>query len=545
MTNIKGEDGGSAQSLVEPSSFHQHNYFAVPFRGQLAGRPFVTTPSHVRSPLAQTPSSISDDNPLSPGPSSIRSASFPARGDVTDNLVTTNDDSPSKPPTNQVADAPNIINPLAAKSFTHYPDTVDSLSWPDFLEKYAEGKWDPSRAPSMPKSNFPYTYPPRKKRILVPTVPEQASPSHSHSIDHQNASDSEICKPTPLRLFSSGPAQSSLEATTSDAQTITQRRGGGQLVLANFEPPSFHGAAQEKRTSTRPRTPPSPAVPISSSHITPSAVADAATVRWAGARVKIAPLALSSPERKRFPIQSPQLLMKRHTGELLDPLSDYVAGLPTPQQKAAAEYFANRASPAIDKIVPVSDPRTSSQVPNVVGRVDTPPQREDTSKTSSQIQPSFDEPQPTPPISTAAPATPPLGDGIVSDPETPSAKNISDYAAATAWRVEQSTTSPTPLTPVPQRNEGPESHGALRGNPTASQLSLNAQPAEFCITGTTVHRERYQHSVTATAVEQTALNPPASPALIRTKEEHLYLESGYLAAPNPPNELDRRTALHK
>ncbi|KAF8301039.1 hypothetical protein DL93DRAFT_2102769 [Clavulina sp. PMI_390] len=158
--------------------------------------------------------------------------------------------------------------------------------------------------------------------------------------------------------------------------------------------------------------------------ITPAALTDAATVRWAGARVKIAPLALSSPERMllyflffvifwvapplswvwtslcmaaayvlvrllspflggflddgwlalssvaavlgfpslflslslyRFDFSATSqvrlaipkgilvllaFLFSLGTGELLDPLSDYVTGLPTPQQKAMREYFA-------------------------------------------------------------------------------------------------------------------------------------------------------------------------------------------------------------
>lgn len=297
MTNINGDDDSSAQLPATPTSPRRHNYFAVPIRGQLAGRSYITTPSHVRSPLAQTPSPVpSDDNILGLGSLSVTHASLSAQVDVANGVVALDDDTPSKPIAE--LDAGNIVNPSAAEAFTHFPDVVNPPSWSDFLEKYAEGKWSPSRPPPAPVTSLSRSYPPQEESRLASRVPNQ-KPSSRPSTIHQNASDPEVRKHTRPRLFSNGRAQSSPEPTNiSDPQTILQRRGGEQLVLANFEPPTFPDAAQAKWTPAHPRTPPSIAPPQSYRPITPSAVADAATVRWAGARVKVAPLALSSPERR-------------------------------------------------------------------------------------------------------------------------------------------------------------------------------------------------------------------------------------------------------
>jgi hypothetical protein len=301
MTNINAEDGGSASLPADPPSPRQPNYFAVPFRGQLAGHPYITTPSHLRSPLAQTPSPVpSDDNHFSLAPSSVTFASFPPRGDITDGLVAVDDDSASQP-LDRVAAVDNTINHSANKAFALSPGVMTSLSWSYFIEKYAEGKWDPSQAPTMPVASPSDLHHLRRKSISAPTVPDQRSSLHRSSIT-QHASEPDICN-TPPQLFNSSRAQTP-ETNTSDSQTITQRRGGGQLVLANFEQPTFPVAAQVKWSATRPQTPVVP-TPLSRP-ITPSAVADAATVRWAGARVKVAPLALSSPERTPLLVPDPR-----------------------------------------------------------------------------------------------------------------------------------------------------------------------------------------------------------------------------------------------
>jgi len=304
MTNINAEDGGSAGLPANPPSPRQHNYFAVPFRGQLAGHPYITTPS-LRSPLAQTPSPVpSGDNPFSPAPSSMTFASFPARGDVTDSLVAVDDDSASQP-RDRVAAVDNTVNHSADKAFTLSPGTMTSLSWSYFIEKYAEGKWDPSQAPTMPVASSLDPHHLRRKSIYAPTVPDQRSPLHRSSITQQHAGEPDVCN-DPLQLFNTSREQIPPEPNTSDSQTITQRRGGGQLVLADFEQPTFPVATQTKWSSTRPQTSPSVVPTPLSRPITPSAVADAATVRWAGARVKVAPLALSSPERTPLLVPDPR-----------------------------------------------------------------------------------------------------------------------------------------------------------------------------------------------------------------------------------------------
>jgi hypothetical protein len=236
-----------------------------------------------------------------------------------------------------------------------------------------------------------------------------------------------------------------------------------------------------------------------------------------------------------------------------------------------AEYFATRASVPVKSVL-----GTSSQAPNVMGPLTIMPQQEAAHRVSHQIQPFVDEPQPTPSTSATGSVMSPFSDVTRKGSVTPRAKSASDYistAQATTSRDEKQskTSSPTPpalanpIHPVsPQQYKPSGGCGAVRADSTVPQSASNPEPPDFCqipTLGTSIRRERDQNLMATPTVERAAIHTPAlsavsssdpipslstsSPVLTRTREEHLYHETGYFVAPHPPNELDRRTALHK
>lgn len=117
-------------------------------------------------------------------------------------------------------------------------------------------------------------------------------------------------------------------------------------------------------------------------------------------------------------------------GELLDPLSDYVSGLPTPQQKAMAEYFSARSTAGSSNSMSATKPVSPSipyafplaQGPNVVGPVKLTPQYETAPpRRASPIpfEPSVEEIQPTPSTSISMPMMSPLSTNATRGPPTP------------------------------------------------------------------------------------------------------------------------------
>lgn len=237
-----------------------------------------------------------------------------------------------------------------------------------------------------------------------------------------------------------------------------------------------------------------------------------------------------------------------------------------------AEYIATRASAPLKSV-----PGTNSQAPNAMGSSTTTPQQEAAHRISPRTHPFVEEPQPTPSTSESGRVKFPLNDGAWEGSVTPSAKSVSDHVstarATTSGDDKQSKISSSPTPPIlanpvhllpPRRYEPSGGHGAAQGDPTAHQSPSNSTPVNSCEIpppGTPIRRERDQNVMATPTVEKAIPNAPAllaasspgpisspstcPPVLTRTREEQLYHETKYLVAPHPPNELGRRTALHK
>ncbi|KAF9507157.1 hypothetical protein BS47DRAFT_1321429 [Hydnum rufescens UP504] len=170
-------------------------------------------------------------------------------------------------------------------------------------ESYAEGIFAPIRLPTLTYSDIGDKYSlPLPKRFSTPAL--ATNPLHSPFLLQNPLTVSiERRRPIPGVRAPSSP-------DTITKRSISQRRAGERLVL-NDEDASMaesRGPSLPTRseTSTHTSTP-------TRSHDPATAIADAATMRWAGANARIAPLTLSSPER-----------------ELMDPLGHLVSAMSTP-----------------------------------------------------------------------------------------------------------------------------------------------------------------------------------------------------------------------
>jgi hypothetical protein len=163
-------------------------------------------------------------------------------------------------------------------------------------ESYTEGIFSTIRRPTLTYSDIGDKYSlPLPKRFSTPAL--ATNPPHSPFLPQNPLTVSiERKRPIPGVRAPSSP-------DTITKPSISQRRAGEHLVL-NDEDTSM---AESRRPSlpTRSETSNHTSTPTRS-HDPATAVANAATMRWAGANARVAPLTLSSPESLYFGDNSQQ-----------------------------------------------------------------------------------------------------------------------------------------------------------------------------------------------------------------------------------------------
>jgi len=229
------------------------------------------------------------------------------------------------------------------------------------------------------------------------------------------------------------------------------------------------------------------------------------------------------------------------------------------------EYLAAREPSLTDTPPAVFSPGSSDQAPNIMWRVNISPQHEDIPRVSCQSPQSVNVPQSTPPptFSATAAVSSPFSGSAVKGAATPNMRSTPDYFVIASGDEQSTTSSPTPPAlpnpPVFLPRTGSGRRASPRSHLKTPLSSSSGGLADMCSTpGTSVRRKRNQSPTAAHTMEQTTFNSPvasssnpiptplkSAPSLTKTKEERLYRERGYFAAPHPPNELGRLTALHK
>ncbi|KAF5382055.1 hypothetical protein D9615_004279 [Tricholomella constricta] len=438
---------------------------------------------------------------------------------------------------------------------TPLPPNHPDYDWATFINAYASGRWDPHRTPNPPRSytssssGFP----------LSSEAPSTASGSVSLArYTHHRPYNSDIKPDDPQtqsdpqsiyiqasvedKPVTSPPAAVPSSTSTLSISPSSSLRRFRPAAPANLPLPT-HRMRNSFSTSSAPLTSPGESATLSPStaHSNSEVQTTVATLRWAAARVDISPLALPSPEHELtdpmrgitaivpgshptsfdigpdYPI-TPGGTRKTRLGSfwhgttdvdkdgsplnetLMDRSSETLVDSPVSPQRERSESLPTSFSVTADKITAASAPQAATYH----GR----------------------ELLPNDYFGTVIPRTHPPADTPTSSSDT------NDDA--------QTTTGVAPG-PAPVAAPQPLS-------PDLGTMSVPALPRRVCLT-----RQTSSPLPTSSPTHEPRVPggrvPSEGIASIKVgraaKEEQMFTELGYLAPPNPPDELERRRALYK
>ncbi|CAA7266924.1 unnamed protein product [Cyclocybe aegerita] len=441
------------------------------------------------------------------------------------------------------ADLPTTI-PSDNLSSSANPD----YDWATFITAYAAGRWDPHRTPNPPRScqriseafrRFPLADPAKSLDKETPKLLSSTSLT-----DLPKAASENIA---PLGSSNKIGEQPSLLPSVSDfnASPTVHRRPRPPFPLQLVLP------AHRMRNSISTSLPnPSANQPPSSSISNADVHATVATMRWAAARVDISPLALPSPEH-----------------ELTDPMRGVTATIPGSHSKDSSlnndyaitpggtrrsrlsdfwegttdiengttglsQLTTVQASPAD----PVADPK-AVEVLHPNGETSTI-LAQDPVSSSAPMNASLS-------LLVAPPATAPVLQEARSTPMV-----TTDYFGDVRPAIQVAVNPPDPP-PISAPLSAPSTQVLMRTDNAIPESGASTVPAALprrvCLTRQTSSplpvssppESRYAggrlHSESLASVKMGRA----------AKEEQMFSDLGYLAPPNPPDELERRRALYK
>ncbi|KAG5645549.1 hypothetical protein DXG03_005824 [Asterophora parasitica] len=457
---------------------------------------------------------------------------------------------------------------MVSLSHTDTPLHSD-YDWATFISAYASGRWDPHRTPNPPRSYATSS----SGFSLSPEVlyPEALSTSSSSESLADTRPQAPLPVTTETEAFrAAGPSTSTLPISPSASIKRfrpTAPTSIGPLTLPPHRMRSSFSTSSAPLPSSGESGITSTATPGTHTPSNAEVQTTVATLRWAAARVDISPLALPSPEH-----------------ELTDPMRGVTAAVPgshssfdlgpdypsTPggtRKPRLGDFWhgttdVDKDSPVYETLVDDS-PETAVQM-----LADSSPVQEEASQRSRSV------PLPSPLFSgmadmipTAIPAASAphaytyhgsnellpsdyFGDSVLPrDSPPPSSLDLTQPQPDADTNT---TTKPYPepngsatqdaqpsTTIVPQRRSP---------SPDLEMMTVPALPRRVCLT-----RQTSSPLPTSTPLSMRQARLPGGRVQGESiakggraaKEEQMYVELGYLAPPNPPDELERRRALYK
>ena len=376
-----------------------------------------------------------------------------------------------------------------------------TYEWSTFIKAYAAGGWDPQKTPQFPRSAL--SHPTHQSRqTLSPTMQGTTSIPDAESVDTDTPTQPPIdahpkLAQTPPNSTTPPPSTTPTPSKSLIADLRASKPERAQSLDVNVSHRLRKSFADLRLSSGS-----SSLNLVDHSHqpLNPDVLATAATIRWAGARISVAPLALPSPEH-----------------ELTDPMRGVNAAIPgvhpahgfsgplTPEREAGLVSPGRRPRLAsfwegtVEQTLPTVEGSPTIE-PALMEEVETAV-TEDSSSTLSVIPPAsaplmasvgsetgdyFGDVHPLPPYSAS---------------ELPSVDSISSVPAVTR-RICLTRQTSSPLPAFSDRN--------------------------------------FRHHRTARSSSGSSGLGPRS-----VKEESMFYELGYLVAPNPPDEIERRRALYR
>ncbi|TFY51631.1 hypothetical protein EVJ58_g10462 [Rhodofomes roseus] len=452
-------------------------------------------------------------------------------------------------------------DPLSTTQLAHEKrDQEGEYDWATFISAYAMGRWDPLRTPNPPRSHLNAPTHSRATRsdsaasVLDRPIQEMCAspdqdPGEVHSFAAGSLATGSASDATSIAGFDSDAGGMLSVDNLQDAFPISQSAPSAQpnemskMKRLNV-PFSLGGFSHRLRSSfTDLRSSVSGSSYASSASTeglkelgipATDATTAAAAMRWAGARVSVAPLALPSPEH-----------------ELTDPMRGVTATIPG-SHPPDGPYLTRPANSPLYSPGTLRKSRLSSfwQGTQDVedGRLPTIKQSPPDSSESA-----FD----------SSPETEPAGVG--KPPDAPDGKHRPIPPATAPVKLTAQEPDDDYFGPMePPRGE-PHAQAGEPSFPTnvildhhperqvsappfdADPQTVPALPRRICLT-----RQTSAPLPTQSLYERRMRSMrPASESYVSNltgraaKEEQMYSELGYLAPPNPTDELERRRALYK
>ncbi|KAI0955957.1 hypothetical protein AcV7_006488 [Taiwanofungus camphoratus] len=437
-------------------------------------------------------------------------------------------------------------------------ETEIDYDWATFINAYALGRWDPLRTPNPPRSHLQAPSHPRASRpdsriSLLDDVSEaiydspQVDSLHNLQLPEWAARPSHDASQMITRSSQLGSTVPDLATSSTSTPFAPQSASSATEVLdRRFSVPISHGL----RTSFPNLYPDSYSVsPFGQAdrhqhpHIpTTEATTTAAAIRWAAARVSVAPLALPSPEH-----------------ELTDPMRGMTATIPGSHPQDVFQHPQSPLiSPGIGRKTRLSsfwegtqDIEENQRLPTIEassseGGSEKESEKEvekQKRKTASSLPLAGPLPPATAPVRYSEAALEEDYFGNIESSRLESLARAGDHHSS---NISHSSTSYAAV-----RLEHPEPHRQISAPPlTLAEQELATVPAlprRICLT-----RQTSAPLPTGPLFERRlkSARPASENGLLglagrAAKEEQMFSELGYLAPPNPPDELERRRALYK
>ena len=374
-----------------------------------------------------------------------------------------------------------------------------TYEWSTFIKAYAAGKWDPQKTPQFPRSALSHpTHQPKQSPQYSPTVQGTTSTPDIEPVDGDTPTQPPIdTRPKLTRTPPNSTTPPPSSTPTPSKPPVTDPRISkperAQSLDVNVSHRLRKSFADLRLTSLN-------LDDHTHQPLNPDVLASAATIRWAGARISVAPLALPSPEH-----------------ELTDPMRGVNAAIPGVHP---AHGFSGPLTPEREAglVSPGRRPRLASfwegtveqTLPTVQGSPSILPTQLEEVETASTEDSSCAS------LSVIPPASAPLMASVGSEtgdyfgdvhppptysPELPSIDSISSVPAVTR-RICLTRQTSSPL-------------------PAFSDRTIR------------------HHRTVRSSSGSSGLGPRS------VKEESMFYELGYLVAPNPPDEIERRRALYR
>ncbi|GLB40521.1 putative protein with domain present in phytochromes and cGMP-specific phosphodiesterases [Lyophyllum shimeji] len=427
---------------------------------------------------------------------------------------------------------------VVTSSHTDTPLTTNysECDWATFINAYANGHWDPHRTPNPPRSyiHLSTAFSPSSEVTSTPLTATDAEKDTTHCVID---SPDELQAPSePQLVFIQSDAHDNGTSASVPSSTSTLSISPSSS-LRRFRPTAptsltlpTHRMRSSFSTSSAPL--PSPGETTNSAplplHSNAEVQTTVATLRWAAARVDISPLALPSPEH-----------------ELTDPMRGVMATVPGshPNDEAVTDHPVTPGGTRKTRLASfwrgTTDVDKDGSVESFIEAPLTPQQNSAiqldgamplASSLSGKVNiPAASAPQPNAyhsnellPVDYFGAAAIPRSESQVEFPSLPNGD------------LEPSEDMPVP--PIPQTPPKLEMMSA--------PLPL---PRRLCLTRQTssplpVSSQHEPRPCGGRVASENLSNIKAGRA---AKEEQMFAELGYLAAPYAPDELERRRALYK